>query len=229
MNNFPAVTILHRPKNIRWMIFIGFVALLQAFTVSGCSNIKPYYGTELSSRDLAPLFNLHNQFGQPVSLSDYHGEIVLLSFIYTKCTDICPIVTKKFRDVHSLLGKDIQSTALIIITVDPEHDTINSIYDYSKQWEMLNKWQFLTGTRENLSSIWKAYYIDPVTDNKGSDRNTSGKQIQENGTEGFYQEINRVTHSSPLYVIDESGVMRIMFTLPFEAADVVHDIKLLLN
>lgn len=223
------MTILHRHKNIGWMRIIVFVTLLQAFTVSGCSTIKSYYGTELTSRDLAPSFNLHNQFGQPVSMSDYRGKIVLLSFIYTKCTDICPIVTKKFRDVHYLLGKDIENTALITITVDPDHDTINSIYNYSEKWEMLNKWQFLTGTKENLSSIWRDYYIDPVIHNKGINRNTNEKQIQKNGTEGFYQEINQINHSSPLYIIDESGIMRIMFTLPFEAADIVHDIKLLLN
>jgi protein SCO1/2 len=53
----------------------------------------------------APPFTLTSQDGMPVALADLRGKVVALSFIYTGCPDICPMLTQKMVDVQDALGR----------------------------------------------------------------------------------------------------------------------------
>ena len=121
-----------------WSIFVS-VALL------GCSGPESFEGTELSSKAPAASFRLQNQFDLPVSLSDHTGKVVLLTFLYTNCPDICPIVAVNLRDVHRVLGDDAGDVALVAVSVDPERDSVQAAYAYSEKWQMTHRWDFLVG------------------------------------------------------------------------------------
>jgi hypothetical protein len=72
----------------------------------------------------APPFALTSQDGTPVSLVDLRGKIVAVTFIYTSCTDTCPVLTALMAHVQDKLGRDFgERIAFVSITVDPERDT----------------------------------------------------------------------------------------------------------
>jgi len=187
----------------------------------------------LSSNGPSLQFQLDNQFGQTVNLADHKGKIVLLTFLYTKCTDICPTVTDNLRDLHQLLGNDAQNVALMVVSVDPKGDTIKSAHDYSQKWNMLDKWDFLVGSSEELSTIWDAYYLDPVEYDSNKDIDQGVIQVDSRGAiDTLQQSVTRryaVTHSAPVYLLDKKGIARIVFTPPFEPEELVNDLRILME
>ena len=208
---------------------ILFVALL------ACSSPEAIRGTELTSREIATSFTLTNQFAQPVSLADYRGKVVLLTFLYTGCPDICPVTTANIRDAYDLLGDNTEDLAIVAVSVDPERDTPEEAHAFSDRWEMTDRWDFLTGLRDDLEPIWKAYYIDPSVDSHSDGDATSVATLQARpagGAAALRQDINErylVTHSSPVYLIDREGIVRVLHTLPFEPEALAQDVRVLMD
>ena len=214
---------------------ICVAALTLAIVVAACSGPDAFEGTELTSRNPAPAFALSNQFGETISLSDYEGKVVVLSFLYTSCPDICPVVTSHLRDALRMLGEDADDVRFVAITVDPERDTVEAVRAFLEKWEMLDEWAFLVGDRARLSPIWKAYYLDPTLDEQqdGGPDNVGASAHHDAGRAGALQQqaLGRylVNHSAPVYLIDRQARMRVVFTLPFDPEAVAHDVTLLLK
>src|SRR5918911_586075 len=95
----------------------------------------------------APPFALPDQEGARLSLRDLGGKVALVTFIYTTCTDTCPVLTAKLAQVQAKLGSDFgPRVRFVSITVDPEHDTPAVLRAYAEQFKAdLNSWSFLTG------------------------------------------------------------------------------------
>lgn len=152
-------------------------------------------------------FTLKDQFGKKVSLADLHGKVVVLTFLYTYCPDICPLITQKLHETHRLLGSNAARAVFLVVTVDPERDTVKQLYDYSRQFDMLDKWHFLTGSLDELILIWVYYWVGKVgKDEKGN-----------------------VMHQAPLHIIDPQGKIRVVSGQTFRPAELAHDIEVLLN
>jgi protein SCO1 len=86
--------------------------------------------------DVVPNFSFTNQDGQRVSLKQYHGKVLLLTFIYTRCPfqDFCPRMSENFAEIYKQLETDPSlewSTQLLSLTFDPEHDTPKILRDYA--------------------------------------------------------------------------------------------------
>ena len=216
-----------------------------------CSSPETFRGTELTARAPATSFTLTNQFSRSVSLDDYRGKVVLLTFLYTNCPDICPLTTSNIREAYELLGSDAQELAMVAVSVDPERDTVEEALAFSQHWQMTDRWDFLTGQRAELERIWRAYYIDPSVDGSSDSHETSAAPAQLRGTGGVGalgqdtlgqpapsagsgQALSSskgylVSHSSPVYLLDRAGLMRVVHTLPFEPSALAHDIRLLIN
>ena len=128
-----------------------FAILLLLPFLSSCSSTPApdeFKGTVFSDEREAQDFRLTDQFGRTKSLrQDFAGRIVVLTFLYTACPDVCPIVANHLRDISTLLGDDSSQVAIVIISVDPEGDTVESVFDYSERWQMTNRWTYLTGER----------------------------------------------------------------------------------
>src|SRR5271169_833336 len=72
----------------------------------------------------APPLALHNYLGQPVNIDSYRGKAVLVTFLYTNCPDVCPLITSNLRVAQNLMGTAVASKAQIIaVSVDPRGDT----------------------------------------------------------------------------------------------------------
>ena len=94
----------------------GYVALatgLMLVGLSACASTdEPLLGTVLTTSDPAPPFRLHDHFGQQVALSDFDGRVVLLTFLYTYCQDVCPMVAGHLRGDISSTGRRCRAGCL---------------------------------------------------------------------------------------------------------------------
>ena len=82
------------------------------------------------------------------------NKIVVVMFIYTSCTDICPITTMRMTQIEDELGDAVGRDIFIIsMTVDPEHDTPEKLKAYSKAFGTGPGWTFVTGKPEDIRAI----------------------------------------------------------------------------
>jgi len=109
-----------------WTVFVLAFALL-ASAVPTLAHDAPHHHSKqqrLPKIAPAPGFALISQDGAPVALADLRGKVVAVTFIYTSCTDTCPMLTALMARVQDQLGQDFgERIAFVSITVDPEHDT----------------------------------------------------------------------------------------------------------
>jgi len=137
-------------------------------------------GTSLGDKP-APDFKLVNQFGQPMSLSQFRGKVVMLAFEDSECTTICPLTTQSMVLAKELLGKAGNSVQLLGVDANPDAIDVSNVRDYSRVHNMTNQWDFLTGSLAQLKSVWKSYNI--------------AVQI----------ESGEIDHTPALYMIDQQG------------------------
>jgi protein SCO1/2 len=109
----------------------------------------------------APAFTLTSQDGAPVSLADFRGKVVAVTFIYTLCTDTCPVLTPMMSFVQDRLGRDFGTKiAFVSITVDPERDTPQVLKEYARAFGAdLGGWAFLTGASETIREVTRRYGV----------------------------------------------------------------------
>jgi protein SCO1 len=138
----------------------------------------------------APNFTLTSQDGKPVSLADLRGKVVALTFIYTECPDICPLLTQKMVRVQDELGADFGAkVAFVSISLDPEHDTPEILKDYAEFWgARLDGWSFLTDSAEAVRDVTRRYGVFFAKKEDGS-----------------------VEHSQLTTLVDADGQMRVQY------------------
>ena len=215
-------------------VVIFLSASLFALLVVGCSGSTPdfaeFKGTPFTSERPAPDFTLTDQFGKTRSLrKDFNDRVTLLTFLYTECPDVCPIVANHLRDISTILDDGAPDTAIVIVSVDPINDTVESAHAYAERWGMQERWTYLVGSEEDLTEVWHAYFIDPYEHGPGNSEDggeATHSGSQSGGTGGLERASRRVIHSAPIYVIDGDGMMRSAFTLPLAPEEVAHDVRL---
>lgn len=107
----------------------------------------------------APDFRLLDQFGHSVTLSQFHGKAVLLAFVDSHCSTVCPLTTMSMLQAVRLLGPAAKDVQLIGIDANPEATRVADVRDYSAAHGMMHSWEFLTGTLSQLKSVWHAYHV----------------------------------------------------------------------
>src|SRR5215471_21361349 len=96
------------------------------------------------------------QDGKTLKLYDdvIKGKIVLISFIYTNCPDICPLTTARLAQVEEKLGDIVgRDIFLVSLTVDPERDTPERLKSFATAFGAGPGWLFLTGKPEDIRTI----------------------------------------------------------------------------
>jgi protein SCO1 len=137
----------------------------------------------------APAFTLTSQDGAPVSLADFRGKVVAVTFIYTLCTDTCPVLTPMMSFVQDRLGRDFGTKiAFVSITVDPERDTPQVLKEYARAFGAdLGGWAFLTGASETIREVTRRYGVFAAA--AGGD----------------------IDHSFLTSIIDPGGILRVQY------------------
>ena len=108
---------------------------------------------------------LLTQDGKPVRFYTdvLKGRLVLISFIFTNCTEICPILMRNLFDVQEQLGDRFGKDVFFVsISVDPEDDTPAELKKYAERYEAKPGWTFLTGKKENVD--WVIYKLGQYTE-----------------------------------------------------------------
>ena len=123
------------------------------------TNIEPKVG------DAVPDFALTNQDGKRISLKQFRGQPVVLTFIYTRCPlpDYCPLMTANFQAIQKSLAADAKlkdKLYLLSVTVDPAYDTPKVLRDYALRADAkhnFKQWDYATGSAEEIKKI-AAYF-----------------------------------------------------------------------
>jgi protein SCO1/2 len=155
----------------------------------------------------APAFTLAGSDGAPLRLERYRGKVVLLSFGYTSCTEVCPVTLSILAQARRLLGADAGDLQVIYVTVDPERDTATRMREFLKAFDP----SFLgaTGSAAQLAGVRREYGI------------SVGEKIPMGN--GYV-----LAHSSFTYLVDRQGMLRALMPYGHGAADFAHDVRLLL-
>ena len=209
------------------------VTVVLLLALAGCGNEPSdaeFNGTVLKNTDRAPAVSLTNQLDQPVKLESLQGRVVVLTFLYTYCPDVCPIVTTQLRDVQTQLAADDASEVeFVAISVDPERDTVKTAREYLDRWELKDEWQFLVGNQETLAPIWQSYYVDPYAESPKEETPTPEPRGAVDSLSAAIAERYLVIHSAPVFLIDREGRRRVVFTSPLDPSEIVQDIRVLLR
>jgi cytochrome oxidase Cu insertion factor (SCO1/SenC/PrrC family)/thiol-disulfide isomerase/thioredoxin len=160
----------HRPVQLAFMgaAIVAAGAAIVALAVTGSAgspagqalasnpNLDP--GTPLSRP--APEFTLTDQFGEPISLRSFRGNVVLLDFNDSQCTTICPLTTTAMLDAKAMLGPAAGHVELLGVDANPNAISRADVLAYSQVHGMLHAWHFMTGSLAQLRRVWKAYDIE---------------------------------------------------------------------
>jgi protein SCO1/2 len=87
------------------------------------------------------------------------GRPVLLDFIYTTCTTICPVMSQTFAEVQKRLGPDAAKVKMVSVSIDPEQDTPARLTEYSKRYRAGAQWSFYTGSVESSVAVQRAFDV----------------------------------------------------------------------
>ena len=93
----------------------------------------------------------------PQQLDD--GRPVILDFIYTSCTAVCPVSSHIFSELQGELGKDREKVSMVSISIDPEYDTPARLTAYAKKYHAEAQWQHFTGTAQASIAMQKAFDV----------------------------------------------------------------------
>jgi protein SCO1/2 len=188
----------------RRAVLLGAIAVLVAGTVGATPKSEP-----LSTIGPAPAFTLTAQDDRRLSLADLRGKVVVLTFIYTTCTDTCPLLTAKMASLQPRLGADFARRVFFVsVTVDPERDTPARLKGYgAAHGAKFDGWAFLTGTPAQIREVAKRYGI-------------------------FYKKTARgdVDHTFLTSVIDQRGLLRVQYMgVKFDPIELLADVRTLLG
>jgi protein SCO1/2 len=180
------------------------LALVVTLLLCACSPGK-LTGEPLPS-PIAPDFTLTDgPTGQVVTLSSLAGHVVLLTFLYTTCPDVCPLTAETIRSATDRLGPRAQNVALIAVSVDPQGDTPATTRRFIADHGLGPSFLYLIGPRAALARVWQAYGVAQAT---------SG---------------GNVLHSDTIYLIDKHARGRVVLHSSVAPADLAADLSILLG
>ncbi len=106
-------------------------------------------------------FVLTDQLGHRFQFADSRRKIVVVNFIYTKCPDLCPLLSAKFASMQRSLDQEKQTDYLLLsITTDPVRDNSKTLKSYADLFKANDRhWFFLTGQNETLAKVWKDFGV----------------------------------------------------------------------
>ena len=161
-----------KSRVVLWLL--GLILLPQNLGahVSGAPRVHP--GPAVLNVK-APDFILLNQDGTRFESAKLRGKVVVIDFIYTTCTDVCPLFTANFAQLQRTLNKEHAGDVFFIsITTDPEVDSPKVLKAYAQRYGAdFTNWAFLTGTEKQLKAVWKGLDIRVIRKGRGLVQHTS--------------------------------------------------------
>jgi len=146
-----------------------------------------------------PSLRLRDQDGRAVDLAALRGRPVVLTFLYTRCRDTCPLTAQQVRGALDELGHDVPALA---VSVDPAGDTPARARAFLSREHLSGRMHYLLGSSSELQPVWRAFGV-------------SGQSAEQE-------------HSVALVLLDRAGRQRVGFGVDDLTADAIaHDLRLL--
>jgi protein SCO1/2 len=202
---------------------IGRIAIASLVAAAACRHASslPYYG----DRTLTPRFiadgspaldTLHrvgefqfiDQRGRSVSRRTVQGKIVVASFFYASCRQLCPTLRSQLQRVQATFHDD-DGVMILSHTIAPESDSVDVLARYARQNRLDDRrWLLLTGTRAEIDRIARDSYFVELTDSGGK---TAG----------------RLLHTETFVLVDRAGRIRGVYdgSLAYDVSRLIEDIR----
>jgi protein SCO1 len=186
--------------------------LLVVLTIAGCfaagataAAPPAFEGGRIDNPSPLPGFTLHDQSGRAVSLSDERGKLVLLTFLYTHCKDVCPLTAQNLSGAVRLLGAKRNDVRVLAVSVDPSGDTPRAVRHFVRVHRLVPQFHYLIGSKTQLEPIWREYSVTSVQRASGD-----------------------IDHTLYTVLADQTGKARVLYDATATPVDVAHDLRLLL-
>jgi protein SCO1/2 len=155
----------------------------------------------------APPLALVDPSGDSVRLEALRGHVVLVSFLYTRCTGACPLIAAKLALVQAALGAR-DRVRLLTVTVDPERDDAAALADYARRFGAnARHWTFLRGDADRVAAVLGDW-------DEWTRRRANGD----------------IDHPARLHLVDGEGRVREIYALEFfDERQALIDIRALLK
>ena len=225
------VSLTRRPA-FSWPALSGVVLLVLAMIVLlsfiAGRTLRPYsfHGVVLQSPERAFNFELTSHQAQPVALSDFRDKAVLLFFGYSSCPDVCPTTLATLADAKRSLGRLQDDVAVVMVTVDPEVDTLERLGEYVEFFD--RDFLGLTGTTDQIREVATYYgiYFEPSEHSLDQ----APTQTPADAGHGDHQpEPRLVAHTSTTLLIDRDGYARLVFPYGASPEDIASDVEYVLR
>ncbi|MEI8104490.1 MAG: SCO family protein [Actinomycetes bacterium] len=184
--------------------------LVLAVFLSGCGG-KPgsteptgLHGAPVTPAVPAPDFTLTDHAGHRISLAAQRGHWVIITFLYTKCPDVCPLIAGHLNGALRTAAAKRAGLRVLAVSVDPVGDTPAAARRYVRERALLPTFSYLIGSEAQLAPVWADYHVAAVPGPSGT-----------------------ITHGAFEMLIDPQGQERVWFESTASTADFLHDLALI--
>jgi protein SCO1/2 len=167
------------------------------------------YGVAVSPPQAAPPLNtLRNYDGSSFDLAGDRGKVVFVTFLYSHCPDVCPLIASSLHDTVARLPSALRRrVAVVAVSVDPRGDTPGAVAAFVREHQLTGEARYLIGSASALARVWEAWKV-------GSQRDTSNPEL--------------VNHSALVYGVSARGKLTTIYAAGFEPSQLIHDVPALL-
>lgn len=197
-------------SRILWISVGAILALALAALLAWRLRPPELHGVVIQSPQQAADFTLMSSKGEPMSLSDFRGQYVMLYFGYTFCPDVCPTTLNDLKRMMEALGpKRAENVQVVMVSVDPERDTAEQLGSYLPYFDP--SFLGMTGTVEEIQPIASQFGI-------------FFERHEGTSAAGYL-----VDHTAVVTVVDSKGYVRMVFPYGTSGDDMAADMAYLMR
>jgi protein SCO1/2 len=205
-------------RRIRQFLALALVAALALASGCGSSSPKksstpavtskstPFQGAVATPPKPAPALELKDSTGKRFNLADERGKAVLITFLYTHCPDVCPLIAGNLHTAVRKLGAKASRLQIVAVSTDPKGDTPATVKHFLAAHQLTGTMRYLIGSKSQLAALWKPWGI--IAHPAKADP-------------------SKVEHSAPIYGISASGKITTLYPANFNPAQIVNDVPIL--
>jgi protein SCO1/2 len=177
------------------------------FVVAAAAGSPVFDGPTIKNPSLTPAFALRDQAGRIVRLRAERGRVVLITFLYTHCPDVCPLTASNLNAALRVLGAQRSHVRVLAVSVDPRGDTPTAVRHFVAVHRLLPEFRYLTGSAATLRKVWAAYGV---------------KSLRQAGE-------SRVDHTLYTLLLDKTLKARVLYDSTATPTAISHDVRVLLR
>ena len=170
------------------------------------TGMPDYSGAVATPPKQAPELQLEDSEGKPFDISEHRGKVVLLTWLYVKCPDVCPLIVSNLKVAQTKLGARAKDLVIVAVSTDPERDKPKAVNEFLEARGMEDRMQYLVGSESKLHDVWRTWGVtaEPAAANP-----------------------ELIEHWSATYGISASGKITTLYPANFKPDQIVHDVPLL--